>query len=61
MTIYVILFITALLIGMVVSLSVFGNGNKKNRLFKELYFSIEETERGMSQYCTRKAVIIRPF
>lgn len=44
MTIYVILFITALVIGMVVSLSVFGNSNKKNKLFKELYFSIEETE-----------------
>lgn len=45
MTIYVILFITALLIGIVVSMSVFGNSNKKNKLFKELYFSIEETER----------------
>lgn len=42
MTIYVILFLIALCIGMAVSVYAFGTGGKRAKIFKEIYFSIED-------------------
>ena len=53
MTIYVILFIFALCIGMAISVSVFGTGGKRKKMFKEIYFSIEETTEGIGIYYTK--------
>lgn len=43
MTIYVILFFVALLMGMAVSVYAFGTGGKRKRIFQDIYFSVEET------------------
>ncbi|NCB26859.1 MAG: conjugal transfer protein TraG, partial [Bacteroidia bacterium] len=43
MTIYVILFFVALLIGMAVSVYTFGTGGKRQRIFQDIYFSVEDT------------------
>ena len=43
MTIYVILFFVALLIGMAVSVYAFGTGGKRQRIFQDIYFSVEDT------------------
>lgn len=42
MTIYVIIFLIALCIGMAVSVYAFGTGSKRAKIFKEIYFSIED-------------------
>jgi len=44
MTIYVIIFIAAVLIGMAVSVAVFGTGGKRAKVFRDIYFSIEDVE-----------------
>ena len=44
MTIYVILFFTALLIGMAVSVYAFGTGSKRAKIFKEIYYSVEDID-----------------
>lgn len=43
MTIYVILFFVALLIGMAVSVYAFGTGGKRQHIFQDIYFSVEDT------------------
>lgn len=43
MTIYVILFFVALLIGMAVSVYTFGTGGKRQHIFQDIYFSVEDT------------------
>ena len=43
MTIYVILFFVALLIGMVLSVYAFGTGGKRQHIFQDIYFSVEDT------------------
>lgn len=53
MTVYVILFIIALCIGMAVSVSVFGTGGKRKKIFKEIYFSIEEIPEGVGIFYTK--------
>lgn len=53
MTVYVILFIIALCVGMAVSVSVFGTGGKRKKIFKEIYFSIEETKDGIGIFYTK--------
>lgn len=53
MTVYVILFIIALCLGMAVSVSVFGTGGKRKKMFKEIYFSIEETTEGIGIFYTK--------
>ena len=53
MTIYVILFIIALCVGMAISVSVFGTGGKRKKIFKEIYFSIEETAEGIGIFYTK--------
>lgn len=53
MTLYVILFIFALCSGMVISVSVFGTGSKRKKIFKEIYFSIEETDEGIGVFYTK--------
>lgn len=53
MTLYVILFIIALCIGMAVSVSVFGTGMKRKKIFKEIYFSIEEIPEGVGIFYTK--------
>lgn len=53
MTLYVILFIIALCGGMAISVSVFGTGSKRKKLFKEIYFSIEETEDKIGVFYTK--------
>lgn len=42
MTIYVIIFLIAVCIGMAVSVYAFGTGAKRAKIFKEIYFSIED-------------------
>ena len=44
MTIYVILFFTALLIGMAVSVYAFGTGSKRAKILKEIYYSVEDID-----------------
>lgn len=44
MTIYVILFFVALLIGMAVSVYTFGTGGKRQHIFQDIYFSVEDTD-----------------
>ena len=44
MTLYAILFFIALLIGMAVSVYAFGTGSKRAKIFKEIYYSIEEVD-----------------
>ena len=42
MTLYVILFFFALLVGMGISVYAFGTGGKRKRVFQDIYFSVEE-------------------
>ena len=42
MTIYVIIFLFAVCLGMAVSVYSFGTGSKRAKIFKEIYFSIED-------------------
>ena len=44
MTLYVLLTFTALLAGMAISVRAFGTGVKRKRMFREIYFSIEDVE-----------------
>ena len=44
MTLYVLLTFTALLAGMAISVKAFGTGGKRKRMFREIYFSIEDME-----------------
>ena len=44
MTLYVILFFIALLIGMAISIAVFGTGGKRKKIFQDIYFSVEDTD-----------------
>lgn len=44
MTLYVLLTFTALLAGMAISVKAFGTGGKRKRMFREIYFSIEDVE-----------------
>lgn len=53
MALYVILFIGALCIGMAISVSVFGTGGKRKKMFNEIYFSIEETKEGIGIFYTK--------
>jgi hypothetical protein len=43
MTIYVILFFVALLTGMALSVYAFGTGGKRQHIFQDIYFSVEDT------------------
>ncbi|MCP3894768.1 MAG: DUF87 domain-containing protein [Bacteroides sp.] len=43
MTIYVIIFFVALLMGMAVSVYAFGTGGKRQHIFQDIYFSVEDT------------------
>ena len=44
MTLYVILFFIALCAGMAVSVYAFGTGGKRKRIFRDIYFTVEETD-----------------
>lgn len=44
MTLYVILFFIALLIGMAISVAAFGTGSKRKKIFQDIYFSVEDTD-----------------
>lgn len=44
MTIYVIIFFVAVCLGMAISVYSFGTGNKRAKIFKEIYFSIEDID-----------------
>ena len=44
MTWYVILFFAAVLVGMAVSVAVFGTGGKRKRVFRDIYFSVEDND-----------------
>ena len=52
MTLYVIIFLVAVCIGMAVSVYTFGTGSKRAKIFKEIYFSIEDIE-GMGVLYTK--------
>ena len=44
MTLYILLFIGALCIGMAVSVYAFGTGGKRKHIFQDIYFSVEDTD-----------------
>ena len=44
MVLYVILFFVATCIGMVISVYAFGTGGKRKKIFKDIYFSVEDTD-----------------
>lgn len=44
MTLYVILFLIAILIGMALSVSAFGTGGKRKKIFQDIYFNVAEDE-----------------
>lgn len=44
MTWFVIIAFVAILIGMAISVSVFGTGGKRNRVFQDIYFSVEDND-----------------
>ena len=44
MTIYVIIILLAICLGMAVSVWAFGTGGKRSRIFQDIYFTIEETD-----------------
>ena len=44
MILYVILVFVAILIGMAVSVFAFGTGGKRSRIFRDIYFTVEEVE-----------------
>ena len=44
MAVYIILIFIAILIGMAISVSAFGTGGKRAKIFKDIYFSVEHTE-----------------
>lgn len=44
MTWYVILFFAATLTGMAISVAVFGTGGKRKRVFRDIYFSVEDND-----------------
>ena len=53
MTLYVILFLVALCIGMAISVAAFGTGGKRKNIFKDIYFSVEQTRDGMGVVYTK--------
>ncbi len=44
MTWYVIIFFAAVLIGMAISVAAFGTGGKRKRVFRDIYFSVEDND-----------------
>ena len=44
MTLYVIIIFAAILVGMAVSVSVFGTGGKRKKVLQDIYFSVEDTD-----------------
>lgn len=52
MLVYVFLCFAAICIGMAISVRAFGTGSKKAKIFKEIYFSIEEVD-GIGVYYTK--------
>ena len=44
MTLYIILFFIAMCTGMAVSVYAFGTGGKRKRIFRDIYFSVEDTD-----------------
>ena len=44
MILYVIITFMAILIGMAISLSAFGTGGKRKKIFQSIYFSIEDVD-----------------
>ena len=44
MIIYVIIAFVAILIGMAISVSVFGTGGKRKKIFQDIYFSVEDVD-----------------
>ena len=44
MIIYVIIAFVAILIGMVISVSAFGTGGKRKKIFQDIYFSVEDVD-----------------
>ena len=41
---YVIIAFAAVLVGMAISVSVFGTGGKRKKVFQDIYFSVEECD-----------------
>ena len=44
MTLYIILIFSAICVGMAISVKAFGTGDKRKRIFQDIYFSIEEVD-----------------
>lgn len=56
LTLIVILLFAAILIGMSLSVTFFGTGGKRARVFQDIYFSIEDVD-GMGVYYTKRGDI----
>ncbi|MCQ2147209.1 MAG: TraG family conjugative transposon ATPase [Bacteroidales bacterium] len=52
MTLYVILFFIAVLMGMTISVTAFGTGGKRKKMFQDIYFNVAEDE-GIGIACTK--------
>ncbi len=52
MTLIVIIIITAVLVGMAVSVAAFGTGGKRKHIFRDIYFSVEDVD-GMGVLYTK--------
>ena len=44
MAVYIILIFIAILIGMAISVTAFGTGGKRAKIFKDIYFSVEDVD-----------------
>ena len=44
MAVYIILIFIAILIGMAISVFAFGTGGKRAKIFKDIYFSVEDVD-----------------
>lgn len=44
MTLWIIVIFAAILIGMAISVSAFGTGGKRKKIFQDIYFSVEDVE-----------------
>ena len=44
MTLYVLLVFAAILIGMSISVAAFGTGSKRSKVFKDIYYSVEDID-----------------
>ena len=57
MIIYVIIAFVAILIGMAISVSAFGTGGKRKKIFQDIYFHFEDGEPGAEVFCQHRQLL----